>query len=290
MSRHLGGQILVATGDAVWSQPRRVTDPIRDGLRFVVVLDGSMTLDAGGTPRLEVEGPMSLALYSDGESLRDQYFRGKALFRFVLVEIDAGLVEAELGISPATLLRASKGKRAADHLVLNARHADDSTRAVAMQILACPDGPQHHLYRASKALELCALVLEAFDERTPMRRAVRLTAPEAERIRRARDLLLSSEGGTFDLEALALQSGLNVQKLTRGFRSLYGATPHALLQEHRLQTAYRMLSSGQSAVGQVALATGYSQAHFATLFRKRFGMAPSALLRKGHDDQPKATI
>ncbi|WP_425265691.1 helix-turn-helix transcriptional regulator [Terrihabitans rhizophilus] len=71
---------------------------------------------------------------------------------------------------------------------------------------------------------------------------------------------------------------MNPGKLNRSFRVLYGTTPYAFLQEHRLQTAYRMLAGGHQNVGQVANAVGYTQAHFATLFGRRFGVPPSSLV------------
>lgn len=51
------------------------------------------------------------------------------------------------------------------------------------------------------------------------------------------------------------------------------------LQQHRLQEAYRMLSSGGYTVTQVAAHVGYAVAHFSTVFRQRFGISPRELLR-----------
>lgn len=73
--------------------------------------------------------------------------------------------------------------------------------------------------------------------------------------------------------------GINERKLTAGFRQLFGMSVFEHLQQHRLEQAYGLLTSGGCSVTQVALEVGYSIAHFSTAFRRRFGIAPSELLR-----------
>ncbi|WGF88241.1 helix-turn-helix transcriptional regulator [Marinivivus vitaminiproducens] len=282
VTRHLGGRVVIASGDVRYEAPLHVTEPLGEGLRIVVVLDGRMTLQAGSVPPVHVCGPTSLAVYSEGVSPRDQTFQDDEPFRSVLVHTDRDLVRSEFGVDPAVLLRPGQGARVA----IRAGRVDPACRAVAAQILACPTGRSAGLYRLSKALELTALVLATADIQRDTRRPVRLSASEADRIRAGRDILLAEARNPPDLGNLALRCGINAWKLNRGFRALYGMTPYAFLQEHRLRLAYRLLASGQMSVGQAALAVGYSQPHFATLFRKRFGVPPSALLARGDDPLP----
>ena len=54
-------------------------------------------------------------------------------------------------------------------------------------------------------------------------------------------------------------------------------SPQALPLEQRLQQAYAMIASGEASVAVAAFKVGYTPAHFSGLFRKRFGIAPSAL-------------
>lgn len=278
VSSHLEGRVLIAAGDTLYSEPRHVTAPIGDGLRIVVILSGKTSLRAGETPLIDVAGPTSIAVFSEGLAARDQIIHERSRFRYVLVQIDRGLVAAESGMDPQELLRNSPGCQTCAGVVINARRADPASEAVASQILSCPETAAYDFYRLGKALELTSLVLDGFDAQRPVIQPSRLSPGDAERIKAARDILIASLDAPPDIATLAAQTGLNTVKLNRGFRVLYGATPYAFLQEQRLQKGYRLLASGQRSVGQVAAETGYTQTHFATLFKKRFGVPPSALL------------
>ncbi|MGQ4273765.1 helix-turn-helix transcriptional regulator [Terrihabitans sp. B22-R8] len=280
VSTHLGGAILIAAGDTLYAEPAQVTSPIRDGVRLLVVLNGQMSLGLEGQTPIDIQGPSVIAVISDGEIARDQVFREGQPFRYVLIQIDRGLIRREHGADPADIVRASSPIVDLPRIVIGIRPADPASEAVAAQILACPEGRDHDLYRFGKALELSSLVLDGFDAARSQSSSRRLPPADADRIRHARDLMMGSIDTPPDIAALAVQIGMNAGKLNRGFRILYGTTPYAFLQEHRLQTAYRMLAGGHQNVGQVAGAVGYTQAHFATLFGRRFGMPPSALLPK----------
>lgn len=281
LSTHLGGRVRVAAGDTVYSEPEHVTQPIGDGLRILVILEGAMRLRAGDAPELAVDGPSTLAVCCDGKAERDQTLAEGRPFRCVLVEIDRQLVAEERGSDPDAFLRATSGCHDTRQLVVNVRRSGPSARAIASQILSCPETRDRDFFRLSKALELTSVVLDGFDAARTSERIGRLGAGEADRIRAARAMLLSSLANAPDMSTLASQSGLNPMKLARGFRRLYGTTPFAMLQEARMERAHRMLAGGGLSVGEVASAIGYTQTHFATLFRKRYGLPPSALLPKG---------
>lgn len=77
---------------------------------------------------------------------------------------------------------------------------------------------------------------------------------------------------------LALAAGIGLKRLKLQFPKETGLPVYAYLQERRLAEAHRLLSGKGIAVTEVALAVGYSSlSHFATLFRRRFGLAPSAV-------------
>jgi AraC family transcriptional activator of pyochelin receptor len=157
------------------------------------------------------------------------------------------------------------------------RPADASIRSLALQMAECPVGEAlRPLYLAGKALELGALVLERIlGERQP--RPARLSPRLREQVHLARDRLLETIDTPPSLAELARLSGLNPTKLTSAFRAEFGASVFAYLQEQRLQQAHAMIASGEASVATAAFRVGYSPAHFSGLFRKRFGIAPSAL-------------
>ncbi|MBR0956661.1 helix-turn-helix domain-containing protein [Bradyrhizobium japonicum] len=70
---------------------------------------------------------------------------------------------------------------------------------------------------------------------------------------------------------------MNARKLSAGFRGLYGASVFGFLQEYRLKQAYELISTGDMSVSQAAFHVAYGPTHFATIFRKRFGISSNCL-------------
>ncbi|WP_390349001.1 helix-turn-helix transcriptional regulator [Variovorax boronicumulans] len=97
------------------------------------------------------------------------------------------------------------------------------------------------------------------------------------KLRDAQDILLQRLQAPPTLPELARLSGTNVNKLTLGFRQLFGCSVYDFVREQRLELAYRMLAAGGISVADAALACGYTDSHFTKVFRKRYGVAPSAL-------------
>lgn len=79
------------------------------------------------------------------------------------------------------------------------------------------------------------------------------------------------------LPELARLAGTNVNKLTTGFRQLFGCSVYEFVRAQRLDLAYRLIAAGHGSVAQAAQACGYTDSHFTKVFRQRFGVAPSAL-------------
>ncbi|WP_181408098.1 helix-turn-helix transcriptional regulator [Pararhizobium mangrovi] len=283
VSRHLGGALEVATVDTIYAAPHRVVEPIRDGLRLLVVLSGEMCLRVGKVPALEIGVPTCIVVLAEGEHACERIFAEHVPFRSVLLTLDPDLVRRELGGEPWRWL--ANAEISPEYPLLRSGSLDASARAVAAQLLALGRHADP-FYRCAKALELAALVLGRFAVKGPSVARGAMSPGEREMVRRARDMLVDAMHAPPDIATLARACGTNPLKLNRGFHMLYGTTPYAYLQEHRLQTALRLLSGGARSVGQVAEETGYSRTHFANLFRRRFGMMPRDLLRRaeGHAD------
>lgn len=76
-------------------------------------------------------------------------------------------------------------------------------------------------------------------------------------------------------------SGLSPARLCRVFRTVVGRTPTAYLNDLRLSQAHRFLQEGTVAVKDVARYVGIPDAnYFARIFRRRFGLTPSAVVAK----------
>jgi AraC-like DNA-binding protein len=88
------------------------------------------------------------------------------------------------------------------------------------------------------------------------------------------------------LAGLAGQTGLSVSRFGEQFRRHFGLPPHEYLLRQRLQRAAYLLRDRSMTVAAVARAVGYADVKsFARLFKKQFGLTPSAL--RGQD--PKSS-
>ncbi|RTQ48616.1 AraC family transcriptional regulator [Hymenobacter gummosus] len=79
---------------------------------------------------------------------------------------------------------------------------------------------------------------------------------------------------------LARLFGTNDFKLKKGFRQLFDTTVFGYVAEKRLTVAQQLLTLTDQPVQDIAESVGFTNAaHFATAFRKKFGVAPSQVRR-----------
>jgi AraC family transcriptional regulator len=81
---------------------------------------------------------------------------------------------------------------------------------------------------------------------------------------------------------LAAAASLSVSQFTRQFRASTGESPHQHLLRLRLDQACRLLRTGTSSIGEVAVSCGFShQEHLTRVMRARLGTTPAAVRRAG---------
>ena len=248
---------------------------IEQGLRIVMLLEGSVDLSYGGHR-------LSLSSAAAGERQR----RGPAghSARAMLVSI----AEAErferharqgryarrlsIGMSGpwlAQMLDAGASRPVDDfaHAHLAVQNWQPSARAVAMaeQVIRTPAG---------EALASVGAAAHA-PAPAPEPSGVPLLPHEHRRIRALHAFLQTEQAFGLSLDELAREAGTNPNTLQKHFRAVYGTTVFDFLREQRLQRAREALERDGVNVAQAALLAGYSSAaNFATAFRKRFGMPP----------------
>ncbi|MDP4027130.1 AraC family transcriptional regulator [Methylobacterium sp. NEAU 140] len=273
IAHHLGGWLSVFTYETIFGDGSRTTVPVGTGLRVVVYLRGQTDLQVADLPAIRIAAPALLVGFADRALDREQTFPAGQPLSSVHVRIDLNHANAVLGDSAASVTQrwAERG------FAFEGRPADATVQAVASQILAAAGPAGQPLYQAAKALELIALVFEAEALADPAASTRRLTVADRRQVDAARALILERLDAAPDLDAIARRVGTSPAKLNRAFRIAYGMTLFAFLQEQRLQAAYRMLAGCEVGVGTVALSVGYTAPHFATLFKKRFGLRPSSL-------------
>ncbi len=266
-------QLSLSAGTFPVPEGERVVGPMRRGLKIAVMLDGRQSLEIDNQPAVVVRGPALLVAANGGDHVQQRTGLSGGEVRCVLMQFDLDFVEREFA-APMQQLFALAGAGDAGVWV---RPADAELCALALAIAECPvAAPLRRLYLAGKALELTAMALDRIVGQPPLRPA-RLPARTREQVHAARDMLVAAMQEPPSLAELARATGLNPTKLTSAFRAEFGASVFGYLQERRLQQAHALITEGEAGIAEAAFRVGYTPAHFSSLFRKRFGMPPSAL-------------
>lgn len=102
---------------------------------------------------------------------------------------------------------------------------------------------------------------------------------DARKLTAAKTLMMADMARPWRIADVARQVGLSEKRLKAGFREYFGEPVHGFLQRSRLQAAKAMLGRDDASITDIALAVGYANpSHFAHLFRREFGISPSAYL------------
>jgi DNA-binding response OmpR family regulator len=105
--------------------------------------------------------------------------------------------------------------------------------------------------------------------------------------RDARRQLRERMGEPPDLHELARSVGTNARRLNEAFRACAGVTAFEFLREERMQAARRLLGDTALEVQSIAYDLGFTTgANFATAFRERFGVSPTAFRRAWREGRP----
>jgi AraC-like DNA-binding protein len=88
----------------------------------------------------------------------------------------------------------------------------------------------------------------------------------------------------FNVERLTQEVGISRVQLHRKMKELTGISTSEFIRNIRLEQAARLLKEQKINVTQVAYTVGFSNlAHFSTIFRKHFGVAPSEYAERETD-------
>lgn len=278
LARYLGGGLVISTGEVEFESAERVTAPLSRGFKIAVTLAGRISCRIDDRPPVDMAGPNICLFLNTRDHRREQIFAPGQRLRYALIQMTPDLIVDRLGLSFDALMAAAKRLDGGRDPAVLSRPADQVIRSIASTIMGCPlEGMARDLYLIGKAFELAALSIEQFLPKAAAPRRGALPLSEVERVQAAREILLERYRNPPSVAALAREVGLNVRKLNVGFRRAFGMTVHAFLQEHRLQVAYQQIADGELNISQVAYGVGYAPAHFATIFRRRFGLSPSEL-------------
>ena len=130
-----------------------------------------------------------------------------------------------------------------------------------------------------------ATLLEAFPNTTMTASHTQGPCPVAPAaVRRAAAFMDTHAGQPVTVTEVAAAAGTTARALQYAFRRHYDTTPTGYLRRVRLERAHRQLQAADpitgATVAEIARQWGWANpAHFATAYRKRYGMAPSHTLR-----------
>lgn len=249
------------------------------GLKLVLLLEGALCCEIPVLGMQSMSGPCLCAIMDQGDHIAAQRFDPDSRLCYISVTFDSDALDKLTGANLEQLARRAGGIASPSSPLLFQRKPNPALHRLGLQMLTLNANaqPGGQLYVTGKALELAGLAIDQLCG-DPVRADIANLAPaDIERLYSARDILLARLDDAPDLATLARQIGLNVRKLTHGFRHLFGATPTAWMQAHRLDTAHRMIADGEWTVSQAAWKIGYTPAAFSTAFRRRFGISPGTL-------------
>ncbi len=173
---------------------------------------------------------------------------------------------------------------ACNHCFLEGHRSGEMSATAHMLCSAMEPGlnARSSLWLYGQSVTLVSLFMEA---RRNTGCLCRVGPVDRQRLRRARERLLEDLGKAPSLPELAREAGMSLPKLTRGFRQFFGNSVYGVSQQARMAQARSRLLAGEVSVMRVASDLGYANAsHFATAFRKQFGINPSEARPRGRVD------
>ncbi|CAM5562688.1 helix-turn-helix transcriptional regulator [Edaphosphingomonas haloaromaticamans] len=262
----------MGAGSRSFREEAEAIENLRPGIKLALLLKGAIEVGIAGQTHASESGPSVNLFVSRHEWQLHHRFSSLSSLQYLTLHLDAEAADELLGDADALLPEGMAHHRATCPVAM---------QAIAEQILNAPYvGVARRLHLAGKALELAALALDTL-ARPSTNSSVSLATPlEVRRLHELRDRLNRDPANMPGLDRLARDCGMNVRRMTAGFRRLFGQSIGEYLREARLREAWRLLESGLS-VTLTAEQVGYTLPHFTTAFRQRFGILPSTLNRSG---------
>ncbi len=237
----------------------------------------------------QIEEPCHNRLTEIGTSVRSLSWQscGEGIFRLyptcptkaVHIYFSRKTLAAYLGDDPAVLEKFVRAFTVKNSLYGRTGTTPPMIETLIYQMFSCPrHGFARRLFFHAKVAEILALEMEYWTERQETA-SFFLSEEDMFCLQKAREILFFEYQEPPSLEELARKVGINRNKLTTGFRQLFGTTVWSALKDIRLEKAKQLLDSGEKSVSEAAFAVGYNNAgHFSELFYKRYGVLPGKYL------------
>ncbi len=286
LHRELRRGLLLHVSDAIEERAFTATSLLPEELSCIFFLEGSVDLSIGGR-RFAFHGEGGLAEGVAIVNACPEHFarasRGRQHLRHLVVSatpewLHRDALEAVMdGTGGARLLR----NHLAEHRWTLTPRMIDLVRQIFSPSPLVPE--LRDLYLEGRAVELVAETMAAV-LRADRREAgsATLTRQDAVCLQRAKDFIEARAGEPTSVEAIAREAGISASGLQRLFRAAESRSVFDYVRNVRLERAFAALGRGEATVQEASAIAGYtSPANFATAFRRRFGIVPTAVRRTG---------
>ena len=136
-----------------------------------------------------------------------------------------------------------------------------------------------NLYYKAKAYELLSLYFNRTEDANAENCPFLNDEENVLKIRKAKELVIANMAEPPSLQELSDEIGLSLKKLKEGFKQVYGDSVYSFLFDYKMESARKLLNSGEYNVNEVGLKLGYStSSHFIAAFKKKFGTTPKTYL------------
>jgi len=252
------------------------TERIFDGLKLVVVNNGTLNCKLPNCKTQHVSGPCVCAIWNrDHNSEGMQSFLNGCAVDYTSIFLPGNGIEQSLS-GDFERVRATLGIERVTSPHMTILPATKPVRALCAQVAQCPfRNNARNYFLSGKALEITAYVLDSLDTKTPFN--YKLSTTDIERLYQVRETLKANLQHPHTLGKLSLIAGMNTKKLQTGFIKIFGKSIHDYLKTLRLETAYKLISINGISISSAAYQVGYSPAHLSVVFRKEYGFAPKSI-------------
>lgn len=109
---------------------------------------------------------------------------------------------------------------------------------------------------------------------------MKLTRYDIQKLHEVEALIKENIREHYSIDELARKAWMNRDKLKKGFKQLFGITPHQCLVKTRMEMAKALMEGTDKPLKEIASDTGYSYTSFITKFSSYYGCTPAVFKNK----------
>ena len=272
----LGEDLTVILADATFFEDQCFKLRGENWLRFHfrVKLDNSLLF--GKNMQFDLSGPMAQLILMPDDLAHTDWMMANSSMRWLSIYCRKHTLTETLGFDldqlPTTLTNYIVGQGAnfsIDHFSFPSAALEAINSLFSVPV----SDPMKIIYTRTRTLEAICLFLEGMIKFSQDQHII--SRIDENKLFEARHIIEKDPSASLSMKMLSRQVGLNRNKLSTGFRKIFGISVFEFQRKKRLELAWNMLKDTQIPISQVALAAGYNhQSTFSAAFKKAYGIPP----------------